>query len=228
LKYTCRHHASCVDGLTVSLFQWIGKELEAAGGDAFVCEARLVEGITDAQLRALFDQARDAEYRALSQEAATAARSLSGKRGATADALARARSALPRLRKRVAEIGAVDFFGANGGKAAEIALRELEEHLLRSDRKKPEPKSAETAKDTLKDLKGKVWVTRERVHVDRIACAWLIRTFGRPEAAGIRQLLTGITLDTDDDPTRIARGSELFNNLYRSLQRRSAGGAGKR
>src|SRR3954451_22052500 len=54
-------------------FQWIGKELEAAGGDAFVCEARLVEGITDAQLRALFDQARDAEYRALSQEAATAA-----------------------------------------------------------------------------------------------------------------------------------------------------------
>jgi len=279
-------------------FQWIGKELEAAGGDAFVCEARLVEGITDAQLKALFDQARDTDYRALSQEAAVVARALSGKRVVSADALVRARSALPRLRKWLAEIGAIDFFGANGGEAAEIALRELEEHLMRTDKRRPEPKAAEPAKHLLKELKSKVWVTREHVHVDRIACAWLIRTFidakarfkfvpasgyraqpkelrfdmadaefthrgdrcsfevllgeigvsdpalkaiaeiihdldlkdgkfGRAEAEGVRQLLTGITLDSDDDPTRIARGSELFNNLYRSLQRRPSG-SGKR
>jgi hypothetical protein len=34
-----------------------------------VCEARPVEGITDAQLRALFDQACEAEYRAVAQDA---------------------------------------------------------------------------------------------------------------------------------------------------------------
>ena len=27
------------------------------------------------------------------------------------------------------------------------------------------------------DLKGRVWVTRQGVHVDRIACAWLVRRF---------------------------------------------------
>ena len=27
------------------------------------------------------------------------------------------------------------------------------------------------------DLKGKTWVTRQGVHIDRIACAWLIRRF---------------------------------------------------
>lgn len=33
------------------------------------------------------------------------------------------------------------------------------------------------------DLKGRVWVTREGVHVDRIACSWLIRRFIDPDAA---------------------------------------------
>ena len=32
------------------------------------------------------------------------------------------------------------------------------------------------------DLVGKTWVTRRGVHVDRIACAWLVRRFVDPEA----------------------------------------------
>jgi len=32
-------------------------------------------------------------------------------------------------------------------------------------------------------LKGRVWVTRKGVHVDRIACAWLIRRFIDPGAS---------------------------------------------
>ena len=32
------------------------------------------------------------------------------------------------------------------------------------------------------DLKGRVWVTRQGVHVDRIACAWLVRRFIDPKA----------------------------------------------
>src|SRR5262245_24964719 len=49
-------------------FLWTAKEIEAAGGEAFVCEARLMHGITDAQLRQQFDAARDADYRELSQQ----------------------------------------------------------------------------------------------------------------------------------------------------------------
>src|SRR5215813_2476560 len=94
---------------TLEDFQWIAKEIEAAGGDAFVCEARLVEGVTDAQLRSLFDQARDADYAQLTKDGAAARTPLSGKRGSAAEALAAARATLPRLRKRLAEIGAIDF-----------------------------------------------------------------------------------------------------------------------
>jgi hypothetical protein len=51
--------------------------------------------------------------------------------------------------------------------------------------------------------------------------------FGRPEVEDVRQLIAGIALGTEDDPTRIDRGAELFDNLYRSLQRKPAA-AGKR
>lgn len=42
--------------------------------------------------------------------------------------------------------------------------------------------SAETSPPTTADLKGWVWVTRKGVHVDRIACSWLIRRFIDPNA----------------------------------------------
>lgn len=50
-------------------FGWLAKEIAEAGGEPLVCEARLVEGMTDGEVRALFDRARDADYEALAAEA---------------------------------------------------------------------------------------------------------------------------------------------------------------
>jgi hypothetical protein len=38
--------------------------------------------------------------------------------------------------------------------------------------------------------------------------------FGRDEAVGIRTLIDGIAAATLDDEARLARGAEVFNNLY--------------
>src|SRR5438270_253303 len=43
-------------------FQWLLREIERGGGDGVICEARLVDGMSDQQLRGLFDAARDAVY----------------------------------------------------------------------------------------------------------------------------------------------------------------------
>ena len=43
-------------------FQWVRSEVRAGGGDAFVCEARFVEGLSDGQIEALFHAARGADY----------------------------------------------------------------------------------------------------------------------------------------------------------------------
>lgn len=78
------------------------------------------------------------------------------------------------MRKRLADVMAIDFFGATGQLGAEGAVAELESRLTANeDLDAAEPQAA----PTLADLKGHIWVTRKGVHVDRIACSWLIRRF---------------------------------------------------
>src|SRR5436853_625900 len=47
---------------TVEDFQWQSQEIVAGGGEASVCEANFVDGLTDTQIEALFRAARDADY----------------------------------------------------------------------------------------------------------------------------------------------------------------------
>jgi ChrB-like protein len=66
---------------SVEDFQWIRREIVDGGGDASVCRAAFIDGLTDDQLRDAFRAARDADYaeiveaaRALQPAARTRAR----------------------------------------------------------------------------------------------------------------------------------------------------------
>src|SRR5215467_9919354 len=50
-------------------FEWLVKEIIEAGGEALICEARLIDGLSDADVRELFKTARDADYAELASEA---------------------------------------------------------------------------------------------------------------------------------------------------------------
>lgn len=159
-------------------FEWLLKEIVEGGGEAMVCEARLIDGLSDSQARALFDAARDEDYEAIAKEA----RSLSSRLEAAANPgeTAEGWTQIKRLRKRLADIAAIDFFAATGRLSAESLIADLERRLAKdSDMADTSP---ETPPQTAADLKGRVWVTRKGVHVDRIACSWLIRRFIDPDA----------------------------------------------
>ncbi|MGO4125258.1 chromate resistance protein ChrB domain-containing protein [Inquilinus sp. YAF38] len=155
-------------------FEWLLKEIVEGGGEAMVCEARLVDGLSDGQVRALFDAARDEDYDALIKDA----RALSAKLVATTaqDETAELPGQVRRLRKRLMEIAAIDFFGATGRLSAESLIAGLEARITEDKDMTEEQPQAAT------NLIGRVWVTRQGVHVDRIACAWLIRRFIDPDA----------------------------------------------
>src|ERR671938_1021092 len=59
-------------------FEWLLREIASGGGEAFVCEARLVDGLSDREVRALFDRARDADYEELAKQARDLAAGLEG------------------------------------------------------------------------------------------------------------------------------------------------------
>lgn len=159
--------------------EWLLGEIERGGGEGVICESSVVAGMSDEQVRDLFDAARDAEYTEITKELrklVAAAKGVSAGRGSNATD---ARAEVVKLRRRFGEIGAIDFFGATGRLTVEALLTELEALLA-----EPGPPQAEagSAQKEAADLVGKTWVTRRGVHVDRIACAWLIRRFIDAEA----------------------------------------------
>src|SRR3954453_10892434 len=42
-------------------FEWLLREITQGGGEAILCETRLIDGLSDEQVRKLFDEARDAD-----------------------------------------------------------------------------------------------------------------------------------------------------------------------
>lgn len=107
-------------------FQWLRREILADGGDATVCVARLVDGMSDADVIAQFNQNRDAEYR----EFVAACGELDGRwsaAGAGGDQAAE--SALvaerERLRRRLEGILGRDFFTASEREDAMQAIERV-------------------------------------------------------------------------------------------------------
>ena len=159
-------------------FEWLVKEILEGGGEAMICEAKLVDGLSDAQARSLFDAARDEAYDAVSIQARALAAALEA--AGKADNKVELRASVGRLRRQLADIVAIDFFGAAARVKTESTVAELERKLMEdADVGEERPKS--TVGSPI-DLTGRVWVTREGVHVDRIACSWLIRRFIDPDA----------------------------------------------
>ncbi len=143
--------------------RWVQREIEEGGGEASLCEAEFLDGLSDEEVVAAFRTARDGEYEAVSEEARRLA-AQARKEKASASA-----GALPRLRRRIEQIAAIDFFAAPGRADAEAALAALE-RLGQA----PTQASSPTAP---KRPRAATWITRRGIQVDRIASAWLIRRF---------------------------------------------------
>jgi hypothetical protein len=154
-------------------FQWIRAEVIEGGGDASICKALFVDGLSNEQIIALFRDARDAEYADLAA-AARDVRAAARKRDPDADRRSvRPEDDLVRLRKRLAAVVGIDFFRAPGRAMAEEALRAVSDALAAARPSSSGPLGiSESAQE-----RGRTWVTRTGIFVDRIASAWLIRRF---------------------------------------------------
>jgi len=151
---------------TLEDFQWVLREITQGGGDASLCEAGFVEGLTDAQIESLFRAARDADYATIAEEARELKKKVKSRRsGESAEVEASAN----KLRNRLTEVAAIDFFDSLGRKTAEGLVSSLEKVTQPLDQGGPMIAVAE--------YRGRTWVTRKVIHVDRMASAWLIRRF---------------------------------------------------
>lgn len=167
---------------TLEDFQWVGREIVQDDGEATICAASFIEGLSDEQAEALFRAARDADYRQLADEARELLEAAPRRSGETIDETRFGFEAdFKRLQKRLDAVASIDFFNASGRSVVEAVMLQLESRLGPSTAH-PSRKGKERALK-IADFKGRTWVTRKGVFVDRIACAWLIRRFIDAHAA---------------------------------------------
>ncbi|MBI5585499.1 MAG: chromate resistance protein [Deltaproteobacteria bacterium] len=156
---------------------WILKEILEGGGDGSISEARFLEGLTDEQVKALFQNAREEDYEKIIREARLLLTEFSSPEGkGPKDEVLNGTARHSRLQRRWAEIAAIDFFPSPEREIAAGLINGLEKRISGSA-------SPITIKKMAVDhLKGSLWVTRRNLYIDRIACGWLIRRFIDPEA----------------------------------------------
>jgi hypothetical protein len=162
----------------VEAFQWLSQEVQQIGGDAVVMRVDRFEGLADAKLVELFQEACRTKYAELEAEATDIEKSLH--QGKKTLARAEGLEKMEKLRKRQAEIVRVDFFNCPEAAKVNGLLGHIQERL-----RPGYEVVAPIALKKLADYRDARWVTRPRPHVDRLACAWLIKRFIN-QAAEIR------------------------------------------
>ncbi|MDO9319594.1 MAG: chromate resistance protein [Gammaproteobacteria bacterium] len=147
-------------------------DVRSGGGKAMVLRVEQPEG---EDFAALFDRAAD--YAALLTEIGNARATLSVTN--VAESVKQTR----KLRKAFSKISEIDFFPGEAHRQIDAALQELEDmnsRILSPD--EPQSLPGIIPRVHASDYQGRLWATRRRPWVDRLASAWLIRRFIDPQA----------------------------------------------
>jgi hypothetical protein len=152
-----------------------GAEIKAAGGLVQVLAFDAESPEQNGELVALFDRTEDYA------EALERLDALKGELVELTEPEARQRFAA--ITRELAAIVARDFFPGEPRKQIEGALADLEVAVnARFAPDEPHAAHRRIQPRDRKDYRGRTWATRERLWIDRVASAWLIRRFIDPKA----------------------------------------------
>ena len=187
-------------------FQWVLREITAEGGEAMVCEANFVGGVTNQELREAFAQPRDAEP-------ATPEHEFTGRTWVTRSGVFVDRIASAWLIRRFVDRAATFRFVAPKSyvhRAGELRFDMFEgEFTHEGDRCTFEGLAARFLPHD-----RAIAAIAEIVH--DIDCK--DEKFGRPGTKDVHERLSAIRAATKDDEARLARGAVVFDELYARLE----------
>ena len=156
-------------------FEWLKTEVTAAGGDATVFAADNVDAWSDDALVEEFRRAGQEAYDEVARDVERALKRAAAARrpqGTRAPAL---RRLLDIFRERLVAAEKIDFFGSAGRDRVLTLLAQLEDR--QSGARRPPGEGEADASGKMTSFQRRLWVTRPRPGVDRMASAWLVRRF---------------------------------------------------
>lgn len=161
-------------------FEWLKAEVKGTGGDASVFAADNVDAWSDDALVDEFRRSRQDAYGALAQDVEQALKRADRPRRPRGTRAPAVRRLLDIFRERLIAIEGIDFFGSAGRDRVIALLAQLEGRT--SGARRPAAPSASASSGEAASYQGRLWITRPRPGVDRMASAWLIRRCIDPDA----------------------------------------------
>jgi len=189
---------------------WVSREIESEGGEAMVCEASFVGGVSNAELATLFERPRQATV----GPAGAVGRIAPGTTWVTRQGVFVDRIASPWLIRRFIDPPArFKFVPARGYQPAEGELRfDMFEGEFTHE---GDQCTFEVLQERFAPKDRALRALAELVH--DVDCK--DEKFGRAEVAGLAAMMQGLKRTVDDDVTRMERGAELLDALYEEMKR---------
>lgn len=159
-------------------FQWLVSEVSSMGGEAAFTRIDAVDSMEDREIVDLFDEHKNLEYREISKTLEDLeAKVNSVRKGSGSRDLKALLEQVNKVSKSLEEALKTDFFSSKSGTLLRTRLNALNSTLKGLLGEAPEIKPAGVPSRKLEDYQGKIWVTRKKPFVDRMASAWLIKKF---------------------------------------------------
>lgn len=163
-------------------FQWLSQQIRDSKGEASVFVSECSDPVENKTLCKLFERSRQEEYGFLlkSAEELTARVQQLNSNNVGTSQVRKLSNALSRLQNVFTGLQRVDFFKHPLSADVRSGLADLARTISSLKSRSEMPVKLDT--HSKKDFKGKTWATRERIHIDRLCSAWLIRRFIDPKA----------------------------------------------
>ncbi len=139
-------------------FEWLAAIIRKNKGEASVAQVTSFDGLSPETIAQLFLEARNKDYQQLM--------------GALGKRRSHKPGQLAALRRRLAELAAIDVFDSPLRKRVEGMLDAVEQGRFPSN----------TKARSRREFLNRSWVTRPRPGIDRVSSAWLIQRFIDPNA----------------------------------------------
>ncbi len=204
----------CVEG-----FQWLAQEIRKSNGQALVMHVEQFDGLTHQQLVDLFRGARKEDYDELATQAAALEKAIH--EDAEGEVPLQAYDILAKLQRQFADVDRIDYFDCPEGIGVAAHLARVARELAADPVSDPG-----VAPASISSYTDRRWVTRPQPHVDRMACAWLIRRFIDPEAViGYSQQPEPDEVTFDMKDAEFGHSGNLcsFETMIRAFNLESAG-----
>lgn len=161
----------------LELFQWLVSEVASMKGEGAFVLVDKIETMNDKDIIELFNYQRGRDYSLIEKNMEELERKTSSiRKGTGMPAHKKLSGPLNKLLKEFEDVRKIDFFSSKAGIALKKKIEVLQKEIQGLS-KSGERQIHEVIARGIEDYQGKAWVTRKRPFVDRMASAWLIKTF---------------------------------------------------